>query len=60
MGVEKEGKNDKEKQEIQSLFDKLCSKLDALAHFNYTPKQMKEEIKVVPNVSGMFFFGLFF
>jgi len=53
LGVDKENKLEIQHKEIQSLFDRLSSKLDSLSHFNFVPKQMKQDVRVIPNVAAI-------
>ncbi|KAI8073080.1 U3 small nucleolar ribonucleoprotein complex, subunit Mpp10 [Gongronella butleri] len=43
----------KEHEEITSLFQTLCHKLDALSNFHFTPKQAQPELTVVSNAASI-------
>ena len=44
MGVKDKDKNAPKREEIGSLFKHLCSKLDALSNFHFTPKPVAHEV----------------
>lgn len=46
MGVQEDDPQAVLKSELKQLFTKLCSKLDALCNFHYTPKAIIPEMKV--------------
>jgi U3 small nucleolar RNA-associated protein MPP10 len=50
---EKDEKLVNEHREIDDMFLTLCSKLDALSNFHYTPKAPKPEITVVSNAAAI-------
>ncbi|ORX43085.1 Mpp10 protein [Hesseltinella vesiculosa] len=43
----------KEHEEIKSMFQTLCYKLDALSNFHFTPKQAQPELTVVSNAASI-------
>jgi U3 small nucleolar RNA-associated protein MPP10 len=53
LGVEGESAEAKEKAEMAALFRKLCTKLDALANFHFTPKAAKLDLSVRPNAPAI-------
>ncbi|XP_009362993.2 U3 small nucleolar ribonucleoprotein protein MPP10 [Pyrus x bretschneideri] len=44
---------DKQKDEANKLFKKLCLKLDALSHFHFSPKPVIEDMSVQANVPAL-------
>ncbi|XP_062023003.1 M phase phosphoprotein 10-like [Rosa rugosa] len=44
---------DKQKNEAEMLFRKLCLKLDALSHFHFTPKPVIEDMSIQDNVPAL-------
>ncbi|KAL0571527.1 U3 snoRNP protein [Marasmius crinis-equi] len=50
-GEDRDGKLQKEHDEIEKLWEGICGKLDALCNAHYTPKQPKATISTVANVS---------
>ncbi|KAI7870462.1 U3 small nucleolar ribonucleoprotein complex, subunit Mpp10 [Spinellus fusiger] len=50
---EKDMALEKEHEEISAMFQTLCSKLDALSNFHFTPKAPKPEITVVSNAAAI-------
>ncbi|KAL0098271.1 U3 small nucleolar ribonucleoprotein complex, subunit Mpp10 [Phycomyces blakesleeanus] len=50
---EKDEALNKEHEEISTMFQTLCEKLDALSNFHYTPKAPKPEITVVSNAAAI-------
>jgi hypothetical protein len=53
MEVEGKDELDEEHKEIEELFKKLCHKLDSLSNFNYTPRRLNDELKVISNVPAI-------
>lgn len=53
LGVEGESAEAKEKTEMATLFRKLCTKLDALSNFHFTPKAVKVDVSVRANVPAI-------
>ncbi|EGN96338.1 hypothetical protein SERLA73DRAFT_112603 [Serpula lacrymans var. lacrymans S7.3] len=51
-GEDRDGKLKSEHQEIEKLWENICSKLDALCNAHYVPKQPKATISTVTNVSA--------
>ncbi|KZV52152.1 hypothetical protein F511_07107 [Dorcoceras hygrometricum] len=45
--------SDEQKKEATMLFKKLCLKLDALSHFNFTPKPVVEDMSIQVNVPAL-------
>ncbi|XP_073016763.1 M phase phosphoprotein 10-like isoform X2 [Primulina eburnea] len=45
--------SDEQKKEATMLFKKLCLKLDALSHFNFTPKPVIEDMSIQVNVPAL-------
>ncbi|KAL0951134.1 hypothetical protein HGRIS_007871 [Hohenbuehelia grisea] len=50
-GDDRDGKLKKEHEEIDQLWDNICSKLDALCNAHFVPKQPKAVISTIANVS---------
>ncbi|KAK7050943.1 U3 snoRNP protein [Paramarasmius palmivorus] len=50
-GEDRDGKLQKEHEEIEKLWEGICHKLDALCNAHYTPKQPKATISTVSDVS---------
>ncbi|EKM61019.1 uncharacterized protein PHACADRAFT_168381 [Phanerochaete carnosa HHB-10118-sp] len=50
-GEDRDGKLKKEHDEIEKLWEQMCSKLDALCNAHFTPKAPKAIISTVANVS---------
>ncbi|THH06925.1 hypothetical protein EW145_g3748 [Phellinidium pouzarii] len=50
---DRDGKLQKEHDEIEKLWESVCSKLDALCNAHFTPKQPKATISTVSNVSAI-------
>ena len=46
QAAEKQSADDKAKDEMKSLFANLCSKLDALSNYHFTPRPIAEEAEV--------------
>ncbi|KAI5683382.1 hypothetical protein M9H77_04610 [Catharanthus roseus] len=44
---------DQQKKEASMLFKELCSKLDALSHFHFTPKPVIEDMSIQANVPAL-------
>ncbi|CAO3624051.1 unnamed protein product [Cunninghamella blakesleeana] len=44
---------EKEHNEISTMFQDLCEKLDALSNFHFTPKQAKAEMTIVSNAASI-------
>lgn len=53
LGVEGESAEAKEKAEMAALFRRLCTKLDALSNFHFTPKAAKVDVSVRANVPAI-------
>ncbi|KAG0708918.1 Mpp10 protein [Suillus ampliporus] len=51
-GDDRDGRLQKEHDEITKLWDGMCSKLDALCNAHFTPKAPKASISTVANVSA--------
>lgn len=47
MGIEESDPQADSKTELKKLFRKLCTKLDSLCNFHYTPKAAIPEMKVI-------------
>ncbi|KAK1373224.1 U3 small nucleolar ribonucleoprotein MPP10 [Heracleum sosnowskyi] len=45
--------SDEQKKEASTLFKKLCLKLDALSHFQFTPKPVIEDMSIQTNVPAL-------
>lgn len=45
--------SDEQKKEATMLFKKLCLKLDALSHFNFTPKPVIEDMSIQVNLPAL-------
>lgn len=45
--------SDEQKKEASTLFKKLCVKLDALSHFQFTPKPVIEDMSIQTNVPAL-------
>ncbi|KAI0735201.1 U3 small nucleolar ribonucleoprotein complex, subunit Mpp10 [Earliella scabrosa] len=52
VGDDRDGKLKKEHQEIEKLWENICSKLDALCNAHFTPKAPKATIATVSNVAA--------
>mmetsp|Transcript_977 Transcript_977/g.2742 ORF Transcript_977/g.2742 Transcript_977/m.2742 type:complete len:747 (+) Transcript_977:46-2286(+) len=46
--AEKEGEEEKAKNEMKSLFANLCSKLDALSNYHFAPRPVADEMELRP------------
>ncbi|CAO3609356.1 unnamed protein product [Cunninghamella echinulata] len=44
---------EKEHNEISTMFQDLCEKLDSLSNFHFTPKQAKAEMTIVSNAASI-------
>ena len=51
LGVEESDPQKPLKEELRTLFTKLCGKLDALCNFHFTPKPRVVELTVQPDVA---------
>ncbi|KAG0235604.1 u3 small nucleolar ribonucleoprotein MPP10 [Actinomortierella wolfii] len=51
--TEKEAALEKQHEEITEAWKELCSKLDALSNWHYTPKPVKAELTVVTNAAAI-------
>ncbi|CDO71533.1 hypothetical protein BN946_scf184911.g3 [Trametes cinnabarina] len=51
-GEDRDGKLKKEHEEIEKMWDNICSKLDALSNAHFTPKAPKATITTVSNVAA--------
>ncbi|KAI9063034.1 Mpp10 protein [Trametes sanguinea] len=51
-GEDRDGKLKKEHEEIEKMWDSICSKLDALSNAHFTPKAPKATITTVSNVAA--------
>ncbi|KAH9898432.1 U3 small nucleolar ribonucleoprotein complex, subunit Mpp10 [Cubamyces lactineus] len=51
-GEDRDGKLKKEHEEIEKLWENICSKLDALCNAHFTPKAPKATITTVANVAA--------
>eukprot|EP00299_Pterocystis_sp_00344_P008851 c3525_g1_i3.p1 GENE.c3525_g1_i3~~c3525_g1_i3.p1 ORF type:complete len:474 (+),score=161.22 c3525_g1_i3:628-2049(+) len=40
-------------KEVQEMWEELCNQLDALTNYQFTPKRISEELKVIPNVAAV-------
>ncbi|CDZ97200.1 U3 small nucleolar ribonucleoprotein (snoRNP) subunit-Mpp10p [Phaffia rhodozyma] len=50
---EKDSKLQQQHNEIETLWEEICYKLDALSNANFTPKQPKAQIKTISNVASL-------
>ncbi len=53
LGVEGESAEAKAKAEMAALFRRLCTKLDALSNFHFTPKAVKVDLSVRANAPAI-------
>ena len=53
MGFEETDERKKDQDSMTSMFQMICSKLDALSNFHFTPKPVAHEMKVQPAVAAI-------